>query len=68
MVYHSYIKHGLKPPKDVVYPKCNKCPFIGKYTSFKPNIIIKGVSIFKVHHNRLSITERKIVKKFQGHI
>ncbi|CAG9772523.1 unnamed protein product [Ceutorhynchus assimilis] len=28
MTYHLYTKHGLKPPRDVVFPKCSKCPFI----------------------------------------
>ncbi|XP_050304129.1 centrosome-associated zinc finger protein CP190 isoform X2 [Anthonomus grandis grandis] len=28
MVYHLYTKHGLKPAKPYVFPKCSKCPFI----------------------------------------
>ncbi|KAL1505331.1 hypothetical protein ABEB36_004922 [Hypothenemus hampei] len=28
MTYHLYTKHGLKPPKDTIFPTCDKCPFI----------------------------------------
>lgn len=31
MIYHLYTKHGLKLPKDVTFPKCHTCPFIGAF-------------------------------------
>jgi hypothetical protein len=28
LMYHLYTKHGMKPPPDYNFPKCDQCPFI----------------------------------------
>lgn len=50
LYYHQLVKHKLKPPSDVAFPKCKECPFIApdEMTMSKHNVDVHGKK--KIQH------------------